>query len=329
MALVWRGGAHFRRALGGTHNAVLARIAFGGSRAYTAASTGRGIDFGVPSAAQVEKFRQDGFVEVPGVITSQFCDAINARIDRCFKGNFDTGNYPDEWYWREEMSLPLVTRHGANFWKSDRLVASVVLSEGISKFAAGLMGFKGTRIGNDSIWVKPPSSPASGVAFHRDTFYVPYSMITCWLTLTDVSEANGTLQYVIGSHKWREAKAIPRDAFHAPGTYLAAAYDAAAKAGVGKDDIKLHSVNLKAGSIVFHHGDMWHGSLPNSTSDRFRRSIGIHLIPNDARFGESDGYIYGRYKKFGSDEMDESFFPVTWRSDGYRSPFIRHHTGGL
>eukprot|EP01137_Pigoraptor_chileana_P014469 Opistho-2@5018 len=298
-------------------------------RAFSAASSGQAIDFGTPSKEQVEKFNNEGFLEVPNVITTELCSAINARIDRCFKGNFDTGNYPDEWYWREEMSKPDVTRHGANFWKSDRLVASVVLSAGVSKFAAGLMSFSGTRIGNDSIWVKPPNSTATGVAFHRDTFYVPYKMITCWLTLTDVSEANGTLQYVPGSHKWREAKAIPRDAFHAPGTYLAAAFDAAAKAGVSKDDIKLHSVNLKAGSIVFHHGDMWHGSLANSTTDKFRRSLGIHLIPDDAKFGESDGYIYGRYKKHGSNEMDEAFFPITWRSDGYRSPFIRQHTAGV
>ena len=34
------------------------------------------------------------------------------------------------------------------------------------------------------------------------------------------------------------------------------------------------------------------------------------------------GYIYSRYKRFGDDTMDETFFPVTWRNDGYRSPFI-------
>ncbi|MEX2480996.1 MAG: hypothetical protein WD928_09060 [Gammaproteobacteria bacterium] len=34
------------------------------------------------------------------------------------------------------------------------------------------------------------------------------------------------------------------------------------------------------------------------------------------------GYIYSRYKRFGDDTMDESFFPILWREDGYRSPFI-------
>jgi hypothetical protein len=33
-------------------------------------------------------------------------------------------------------------------------------------------------------------------------------------------------------------------------------------------------------------------------------------------------YIYGRYKKWGSVEMEETFFPITYRHDGYRSPFL-------
>ena len=43
----------------------------------------------------------------------------------------------------------------------------------------------------------------------------------------------------------------------------------------------------------------------------------------DVRFSESElGPIYGRYKRFGSTEMEESFFPVLWREDGSRSPFL-------
>ena len=33
-------------------------------------------------------------------------------------------------------------------------------------------------------------------------------------------------------------------------------------------------------------------------------------------------YIYSRYRKVGSVEMDESFFPVLWREDGYRTPWL-------
>ncbi|KJE89426.1 phytanoyl-CoA dioxygenase [Capsaspora owczarzaki ATCC 30864] len=286
----------------------------------------RRVQLDVPTADMKREFAEQGFLKVPGVISREFCAELNERIDRCFTGRFETGHYPDEWYWRAEMSLPDVTRHMCNIWKSDRLVASMVLSREVARFAAGLMNFDGARIGNDSVWVKPPNG--TEITFHTDAFYVPYPMITCWLTLTDVSEANGTLQYIPGSHRWPKTAAIDRDAFHAPtSSYLSPAYEAAHAAGVDASTIKVESVELPAGSIVFHHGDMWHGSCKNTTSERWRRSLGIHLIPHTSRFGQGDGYIYGRYRKAGDDSMDPAFFPILWSKDGQRSATIKSHVG--
>ncbi|WP_121967699.1 hypothetical protein [Leptolyngbya sp. BC1307] len=43
-----------------------------------------------------------------------------------------------------------------------------------------------------------------------------------------------------------------------------------------------------------------------------------------ARFHPTNqaGYIYGRYKRLGSTEMDESFFPILWQKAGGRSPHL-------
>jgi len=38
--------------------------------------------------------------------------------------------------------------------------------------------------------------------------------------------------------------------------------------------------------------------------------------------------IYGRYKRAGTVEMDESFFPVVWRSDGYRTSWLDRFISG-
>jgi hypothetical protein len=46
-------------------------------------------------------------------------------------------------------------------------------------------------------------------------------------------------------------------------------------------------------------------------------------MSSEARFHSSTvGYLYSRYKRFGDDSMDETHFPIIWRQDGYRSPFI-------
>lgn len=54
-----------------------------------------------------------------------------------------------------------------------------------------------------------------------------------------------------------------------------------------------------------------------------RMSLVVHLIRSDSEFiPEGVGYIYGRYKLHGSNKMEETFFPITYTSDGYRSPFL-------
>ena len=54
-----------------------------------------------------------------------------------------------------------------------------------------------------------------------------------------------------------------------------------------------------------------------------RRAIGIHLIPEDARFTDKHGgYIYRRYQRTGDPVLDESFFPVTWFKSRKRTPWI-------
>ncbi len=46
-------------------------------------------------------------------------------------------------------------------------------------------------------------------------------------------------------------------------------------------------------------------------------------MSSEAEFHPTNvGYIYGRYKRVGSVEMDESFFPILWTADNRRSGFL-------
>ena len=66
--------------------------------------------------------------------------------------------------------------------------------------------------------------------------------------------------------------------------------------------------------------------------DVVRRSMVLAYVPADARFKPfgayvPGGYIAGKYRRHGDDAMDESFFPVVWREDGYRTPFLADYCG--
>jgi phytanoyl-CoA hydroxylase len=270
------------------------------------------------------QFRLQGFVVIERLLEYAQIESLRERFPRLFAGKFDTGIYPDEWYWREGMSLPDVTRHMANAWKSDLTVAKLALSESIGRFASDLAGWDGARLGQDTIWWKAPLTKP--IALHQDTSFMdfidPPSTITCWVTLDDTHRDAGTLEYAPGSHKW-PISPLP-DEFHGTPDYRARMRAAAKVAGVDPPDPIF--IEVPAGSCVFHCGEVWHGSAANTTGDRMRRSIGVHMLPAKARFSDRPGgYIYRRYQRTGDPTLDESFFPILWSRSGYRTPWIENY----
>lgn len=274
--------------------------------------------------AEIDRFRRDGFLVVERILSEERIASLRESFPRLFAGKFDTGIYPDEWYWREGMSLPDVTRHMANSWKADLTVARLALSPDIGRAAARLTGWPGVRLGQDTIWWKAPKTKS--IAVHQDSSFMdfldPPLTVTCWVTLDDTHRDAGTLEYVPGSHLW-PLTPLP-DTFHAQDDYRAQMKAAAAAAGIAAPQSVL--VEVPAGSCVFHAGEIWHGSGPNTTGDRMRRSIGVHMLPAHARFSDRHGgYIYRRYQRTGDPTLDESFFPLLWSSDAARTPWLDHY----
>ena len=270
------------------------------------------------------QFRERGFLVVERILDPEQIEALRARFPLLFQGKFDTGIYPDEWYWREGMSLPDVTRHMANAWKADLTVARLALSESIGRFAARLSGWSGARLGQDTIWWKAPKTKP--IAYHQDTSFMdfidPPVTATCWVTLDDTHRDAGTLEYAPGSHRW-PLMPMP-SAFHGQSDYRAQMKAAAEAAGVAQPEPFF--VEVPAGSCVFHCGEVWHGSAANITGDRMRRAIGIHMLSADAQFSDrAGGYIYRRYQRTGDRELDESFFPVLWSASGHRTHWIESY----
>lgn len=268
----------------------------------------------------IDQFDRDGFVIIHNVLTAAQVEAARARFEPLFSGTFETGLYPDEWNWRMGRDRDDLTRQICNGWKSDRTIASIVLDRDVGEACARLRRWPGARIGQDNVIWKPPGARPLG--FHQDDSYtkwfVPSGMNTCWITLDDTRAHQGTIEYVRGSHKWPVAPPIRQ--FHAPDDPLFDLYPAAEAAGV--KDPEIVPIEIPAGSCVIHHGQTWHGSRDNKGTHP-RRSVIAHCISSAAAFHPKYiSYIYSRYKRVGSAEMDESFFPVIWREDGYRTPWL-------
>lgn len=108
-----------------------------------------------------------------------------------------------------------VTREMCNVWKSDRLVASVILNESVGELVAQIMDWPSVRIAQDDLIWKPPCTASlkenhSVVGFHQDSAYIssqfePYenNSVTVWIALDDTDEETGCVQYAVGSHLWK------------------------------------------------------------------------------------------------------------------------------
>ena len=278
------------------------------------------------SADEKARFDEDGFLVREKFLSDEDVAAARQAIDELFAGRYETGLMPDEVNWKPGRDRDDLTRQICNGWKANRTLARILLATPVGHACAELAGWDGARINQDNVFFKPPGGRALG--FHQDSSYerwvVPSDMVSCWIALDATSAAGGTVEYVRGSHAWGLRPMVEQ--FHAPDDPLADMRAAAQSAGVSEPDIV--AIEVPAGGAAFHHGGLWHGSRKND-SDRPRRSIVAHCSAADARFHETEtGAVYSRYKRFGDTTMDESFFPIIWRRDGYRSGFLDNYCAG-
>lgn len=243
-------------------------------------------------------------------------ERVRATFEGLFRGDFDTGIYPDEWHWREGISKPDAVREIVNAWKSSRIIADVALREEIGQKAAELMGWEGARLAQDDIVWKPPG--AGGVGFHRDSAYISDNFrprddnsVTVWIALDDADESTGVVEYVPGSHTW---PLVNTSEFHGSDDRFAPL------AGM---EYEISALKVRAGSAVFHHQDVLHGSGPNTSPDRHRRALVLHFLRHDVKFRTDPppDYIYGRYVLPDVDRtrLFDAFFPLVFASNRHIS----------
>jgi phytanoyl-CoA hydroxylase len=119
------------------------------------------------------------------------------------------------------------------------------------------------------LYFKPAG--ARGQALHQDNFYLqvkPGTCIAAWLALDDCDEENGCMQVVPGSHEWAILCHVKADATRSFTDITAPLLP----------EHQAVPVPMRAGDILFFHGSLVHGSYPNTSADRFRRSLIGHYV---------------------------------------------------
>jgi len=123
---------------------------------------------------------------------------------------------------------------------------------------------------NATFFIKEPMS-TSYISWHQDLKYWGMGEegheVTAWLALSDVTTATGCMKFVPGSHHLDMVEHV--DTF-AEDNLLSRGQEIA----VDVDEAEAVHVELRPGEMSLHHGKLFHGSSPNTTTDR---RIGLAL----------------------------------------------------
>jgi phytanoyl-CoA hydroxylase len=123
------------------------------------------------------------------------------------------------------------------------------------------------------LYWKPPT--ARGQAFHQDNFYLkvhPGTCVAAWIALDEIDEENGCLFVAPGSHRldiFCPEEADPAVSF--TNHYVPV-----------PEGLPQVPVRMAPGDVLFFGGNLIHGSFPNQSADRFRRSFICHYAGESA-----------------------------------------------
>jgi phytanoyl-CoA hydroxylase len=122
------------------------------------------------------------------------------------------------------------------------------------------------------LFIKPPGMP--GQAWHQDEIPIPTqdrSLTGVWVALDDATIENGCLWVIPGSHgPGRLYERQPHNDPRYDGTPQAA--------GVPYTEEDAIPVEIEKGSVLFFNGYLLHRSLPNRTTNQWRRTLVMHYM---------------------------------------------------
>lgn len=218
------------------------------------------------SEAQVERFREQGFIVLEGVLDRAEITAYGEAIRAVAMAHF--------------RARGLATSFGGAFLQQLNLrycsdaVRSFVLSPRFGRIASRLLGAPAVRLYHEQALFKPPGGIDSH--WHQDQFYFPFDdtfTLGMWMPLVDCSPDMGPLRFIAGSHRYGnlEGMSISEESKHFFD-------DFAAREGLPVVQVP----GLRAGDCSLHLGWTVHGA-PANRSDKMREAMTANYFPDGAR----------------------------------------------
>lgn len=225
----------------------------------------------------LEQYHRDGYFIARGLFSQEevafFIEHyMKMRHQQSYPGDFagvPVGKSTGDTYLLEEKPDPLKQYpRMIHMHRWDDVSLRWLIDSRLNEYLTAFLGVEPYAT-QTMLYFKPAG--ARGQALHQDQFYLKAKPGTCmaaWMALDDCDEENGCLQVVPGSHNWDLLCAIPADT-------TTSFTDVTVPLPEG---VKPVPAIMKAGDVLFFNGQVVHGSFPNTSKDRFRRSLIGHYV---------------------------------------------------
>ncbi|XP_067341111.1 phytanoyl-CoA dioxygenase domain-containing protein 1 isoform X4 [Channa argus] len=210
----------------------------------------------------VQKYIEDGYVVLDGLLTPQECDELRQRMAEIV----------------ERMDVPEHCRTTFSTYHDEQLK-----TQGIAK-KLGLVH----PVILQSMYIFKQPGIGGEVTPHQDATFLytePLGRVMgIWIALEDATVSNGCLWFIPGSHK----NGITRRMVRTPkGTFPLTDF-------IGQeqtyDDEKFVAAPVKQGSVVLIHGEVVHRSAEN-TSEESRHAYTFHIMESQDTHWSPDNWL--------------------------------------
>ena len=235
-------------------------------------------DSSSPAGAPEIAFYQDqGYIQFQHFFTAAQMAALRAAIDEAIARNRERirgapqGGRISETYER-------VFNQMVNLWTDCPAAKAITFDQRLGETARRLAGAAHVRLYHDHAMVKPGGPHSRQTNWHQDAPYWPMDPVgalSAWIAVDDVTEENGCLHFIGGTHHFGKLEGI----------HLGSDEDSIVTK-MGAKGVKLPpsvAMPMAAGGVTFHHGCTFHHAAANRSAAP-RRAFAIIYIPAGTRF---------------------------------------------
>ncbi len=250
--------------------------------------------------SQIEEYRRDGFVRIPGVFTDLEIDQVRATIYRLFRNFVPSASAFDRLVapWNDpafDRAMIQLRKTDPNTFGAlyDCAQSSIELLKLITipnslDIAAAFLDDKIENLSYSGLMLRmdPPQDKRNVLTWHQDHAYFPQNFndggrgLVYWVALQDVTEETGAMQICVGSHK---------DGLVKPEMIGKSDYITSEQRAVPQEKVSAYPKaygTCKKGDVILMHMDTCHRSGENISSGirfsaiyRFHRMMADDYVP--------------------------------------------------